>query len=159
MFRVPASPNAYVYECGCANLKCIKLRSCRGVDPYFSDVAVRQAEQEGGGYIFCHLIKHRSLRTECGASFLFWIFLWCCGCCAVGPRYRLQAHVGSGSYGDVCRALDLEFGQIIALKVTICIKCPIACVIIFAIAHVWFVFYFILIFWLLFFHGFVFNMH
>lgn len=36
---------------------------------------------------------------------------------AVGPRYKLQAHVGSGSYGDVCRAMDLEFGQIVALKV------------------------------------------
>ncbi|KAG0613808.1 hypothetical protein M758_6G130700 [Ceratodon purpureus] len=36
--------------------------------------------------------------------------------CTVGPRYKLQAHVGSGSYGDVCRAIDLEFGQIVALK-------------------------------------------
>lgn len=89
MFRVPASPNAYVYECGCANLKCIKLRSCRGVDPYFSDVAVRQAEQEGGGYIFCHSITHRSLRTECGASFLFTFF---CGVVAV-----VQLVLGIGS--------------------------------------------------------------
>lgn len=37
--------------------------------------------------------------------------------CTVGPRYKLEAHVGSGSYGDVCRAMDLEFGQIVALKV------------------------------------------
>ncbi|XP_024380588.1 mitogen-activated protein kinase mpkB isoform X1 [Physcomitrium patens] len=35
---------------------------------------------------------------------------------SVGPRYKLQAHVGSGSYGDVCRAMDLEFGQTVALK-------------------------------------------
>jgi hypothetical protein len=36
---------------------------------------------------------------------------------AVGPRYKLQGHIGSGTYGDVCKALDLEFNQIIALKV------------------------------------------
>ncbi|KAH8954862.1 hypothetical protein BDL97_08G103600 [Sphagnum fallax] len=34
----------------------------------------------------------------------------------VGPRYKLQGHIGSGTYGDVCKALDLEFNQIIALK-------------------------------------------
>ncbi|CAK9227970.1 unnamed protein product [Sphagnum jensenii] len=34
----------------------------------------------------------------------------------VGPRYKLQGHIGSGTYGDVCKAIDLEFNQIIALK-------------------------------------------
>ncbi|MCO5563988.1 hypothetical protein L7F22_017643 [Adiantum nelumboides] len=34
----------------------------------------------------------------------------------VGPKYILHEHVGSGSYGDVCRATDLENNQIVALK-------------------------------------------
>lgn len=37
--------------------------------------------------------------------------------CTVGSRYKLQEHVGSGSYGDVCRAVDREFQQVVALKV------------------------------------------
>ncbi|KAH7445411.1 hypothetical protein KP509_01G007600 [Ceratopteris richardii] len=34
----------------------------------------------------------------------------------VGPRYILHEHVGGGSYGDVCRATDLETHQTVALK-------------------------------------------
>ncbi|KAL3698257.1 hypothetical protein R1sor_012333 [Riccia sorocarpa] len=34
----------------------------------------------------------------------------------VGTRYKLHEHVGAGSYGDVCRASDLETHQIVALK-------------------------------------------
>ncbi|MCO5563328.1 hypothetical protein L7F22_016969 [Adiantum nelumboides] len=34
----------------------------------------------------------------------------------VGPKYILHEHVGGGSYGDVCRATDLENNQIVALK-------------------------------------------
>ncbi|KAL2644976.1 hypothetical protein R1flu_012563 [Riccia fluitans] len=34
----------------------------------------------------------------------------------VGTRYKLHEHVGAGSYGDVCRATDLETHQIVALK-------------------------------------------
>ena len=36
---------------------------------------------------------------------------------SVGPKYILHEHVGGGSYGDVCRATDLEMNQIVALKV------------------------------------------
>jgi hypothetical protein len=35
----------------------------------------------------------------------------------------LQGHIGSGTYGDVCKAIDLEFNQIIALKVQIILSC------------------------------------
>lgn len=35
---------------------------------------------------------------------------------SVGPRYKVEVHVGSGSYGDVCRATDLQFGRTVALK-------------------------------------------
>ncbi|KAI5060426.1 hypothetical protein GOP47_0024846 [Adiantum capillus-veneris] len=34
----------------------------------------------------------------------------------VGPKYILHEHVGGGSYGDVCRATDLETNQTVALK-------------------------------------------
>lgn len=34
----------------------------------------------------------------------------------VGPKYVLHEHVGGGSYGDVCRATDLETNQTVALK-------------------------------------------
>ncbi|KAG0587203.1 hypothetical protein KC19_2G147900 [Ceratodon purpureus] len=44
------------------------------------------------------------------------VFAVCGQLWSVGPRYHLQAHVGSGSYGDVCRAVDLEFQQVVALK-------------------------------------------
>jgi mitogen-activated protein kinase 1/3 len=44
------------------------------------------------------------------------IYVVCGQLWSVSPRYKLQAHVGSGSYGDVCRAVDLEFGQVVALK-------------------------------------------
>ncbi|CAM6104135.1 unnamed protein product [Calypogeia fissa] len=34
----------------------------------------------------------------------------------VGPRYKLHEHVGAGSYGDVCKATDMETLEIVALK-------------------------------------------
>lgn len=34
----------------------------------------------------------------------------------VGRKYILHEHVGGGSYGDVCRATDLEINQTVALK-------------------------------------------
>ncbi|KAJ7570334.1 hypothetical protein O6H91_01G115700 [Diphasiastrum complanatum] len=34
----------------------------------------------------------------------------------VGPRYKLHEQIGSGSYGDVCRAIDCETAQTVALK-------------------------------------------
>ena len=37
--------------------------------------------------------------------------------CPVGPRYAIQAHIGSGAYGDVVRALDRDTGETVALKV------------------------------------------
>jgi hypothetical protein len=35
----------------------------------------------------------------------------------VGQRYKLHEHVGAGSYGDVCKATDLETLETVALKV------------------------------------------
>lgn len=37
---------------------------------------------------------------------------------AVGPRYTLHEQIGSGSYGDVCRATDTDTRETIALKVS-----------------------------------------
>lgn len=34
----------------------------------------------------------------------------------VAERYQLHEHIGAGSYGDVCRATDLETGEMVALK-------------------------------------------
>ncbi|KAG6544862.1 hypothetical protein Mapa_013552 [Marchantia paleacea] len=34
----------------------------------------------------------------------------------VGTRYKLHEHIGAGSYGDVCRATDVETNQVVALK-------------------------------------------
>eukprot|EP00850_Spirogloea_muscicola_P009817 SM000056S17935 [mRNA] locus=s56:232798:237452:+ [translate_table: standard] len=35
---------------------------------------------------------------------------------SVGPAYTLHAHIGSGSYGDVCQATDNITGEAVALK-------------------------------------------
>jgi hypothetical protein len=57
------------------------------------------------------------------SSFVFFSFSVPVLFVAVGPRYKLQGHIGSGTYGDVCKAIDLEFNQIIALKVQIILSC------------------------------------